>query len=153
MTQKQYERWKEFALAMARDGFERMTPERKKRLTDEVESWFWWREFQKDWHKMESWDQGENGYYVCDLINDFYEEHQHEKPYRNGDVEVYGRFYDQINCCLRAGLDVAVKPSAGVVGFTVGDLRRMYGGRVPLWISRQYKGGLAKAKDTEAVWL
>lgn len=40
-----------------------------------------------------------------------------------------------IRCCIRAGLDLASEPSAGVVGFTAGDLRRMYPDGVPDWIT------------------
>ena len=37
-------------------------------------------------------------------------------------------------CCIRAGLDCASAPSAGVVGFTAGDLRAMYPEGVPAWV-------------------
>lgn len=42
---------------------------------------------------------------------------------------------DRIRSCIRAGIDMAVEPSAGVMGFTAGDLRRMYRGNVPDWIT------------------
>lgn len=41
-----------------------------------------------------------------------------------------------VHCCIRAGLDCASAPSAGVLGFTAGDLRRMYPEGVPDWISQ-----------------
>lgn len=37
-------------------------------------------------------------------------------------------------CCIRAGLDCAASPSMGVVGFTAGDIRRMYPDGVPEWV-------------------
>jgi hypothetical protein len=37
-------------------------------------------------------------------------------------------------CCIRAGFDLAVSPSMGVMGFTAGDLRRMYPDGVPDWV-------------------
>lgn len=40
--------------------------------------------------------------------------------------------------CIRAGLDMAVAPSGGVVGFTAGDIRRMYHEGVPDWIARHW---------------
>ncbi len=51
-------------------------------------------------------------------------------------------YYDQwdeqyggpVRCCIRAGLDMASAPSAGVVGFTAGDLRRMFPEGVPEWV-------------------
>jgi len=39
-----------------------------------------------------------------------------------------------IQCCVRAGLDFAASPSAGVLGFTAGDVRRMYPEGVPTWL-------------------
>ncbi len=39
-----------------------------------------------------------------------------------------------IRCCLRAGLDCACEPSMGVMGFTAGDIRRMYPEGVPEWV-------------------
>lgn len=39
-----------------------------------------------------------------------------------------------VHCCIRAGLDCASEPSAGVVGFTAGDLREMYPEGVPDWV-------------------
>ena len=39
-----------------------------------------------------------------------------------------------VACCVRAGFDCAVKPSMGVMGFTAGDVRRMYPDGVPDWV-------------------
>ncbi len=39
-----------------------------------------------------------------------------------------------VHCCIRAGLDMAANPSGGVVGFTIGDLRKMYPEGVPEWV-------------------
>jgi hypothetical protein len=75
------------------------------------------------------------------------ESHIDEEPrYDEHGVELYGPFllqsYDEaddqycgpVRCCLRAGLDCASAPSAGVMGFTAGDLRRMYPRGVPKWV-------------------
>ena len=56
--------------------------------------------------------------------------------------EVEDRFYAQwdeqwggpVRCCIRAGLDCAFEESAGVLGFTAGDLRKMYPEGVPVWV-------------------
>jgi hypothetical protein len=40
-----------------------------------------------------------------------------------------------VRCCVRAGMDCASSPSAGVMGFTAGDIRRMYPEGVPDWVS------------------
>ena len=52
--------------------------------------------------------------------------------------QCYEQWEDQwgspVSCCIRAGLDTAVAPSGGVVGFTIGDLRKMYPEGVPEWV-------------------
>lgn len=45
------------------------------------------------------------------------------------------RWGGRVCCCIRAGLDLASAPSAGVLGFEVCDLRRMYRGNIPAWIN------------------
>lgn len=47
---------------------------------------------------------------------------------------VRDRWCGPATCCIRAGLDCACSPSAGVMGFTAGDLRRMYPEGVPDWV-------------------
>ena len=59
-----------------------------------------------------------------------------------------------MSCCVRAGIDVAVDPSAGVVGFTVGTLRRMYDGEIPEWLTQWFEPALTGAEpDDTGVWL
>lgn len=56
--------------------------------------------------------------------------------------DIEDRYYEQwdeqwggpVHCCIRAGLDFAAGPSAGVLGFTAGDVRRMYPEGVPEWV-------------------
>lgn len=43
------------------------------------------------------------------------------------------RYFGPVGCCIRAGLDMACEPSAGVIGFSAGDIRRMYPEGVPEW--------------------
>lgn len=64
----------------------------------------------------------------------------HGKECRCEDVRelFYEQWDDQwggpIRCCIRAGLDFASAPSAGVMGFTAGDVRTMYPEGVPDWV-------------------
>lgn len=44
------------------------------------------------------------------------------------------QWFDPVRCCLRAGIDFAGEASAGVLGFTAGDLRRMWPEGVPDWV-------------------
>lgn len=66
----------------------------------------------------ESW----NPYYWADITDSEHEKRQEQ-------------FCGPITCCVRAGLDMAVNPSAGVLGFTAGDLRKMYPDGVPDWVT------------------
>jgi hypothetical protein len=54
------------------------------------------------------------------------------------DFLAYEQFSDQwlgpVRCCIRAGIDFACEPSAGVLGFTAGTVRRMYPDGVPDWV-------------------
>ena len=75
-----------------------------------------------------------------------------------------GRWYDQVRCCVRAGLDFACDPSGGVLGFTAGDLRKMYPEGVPDWVSGgderwkyamsdEVNGRFADMADAQELWL
>ncbi len=46
------------------------------------------------------------------------------------------QWWGPVACCIRAGLDVACEPSGGVLGFDLGDLRRMYPEGVPDWLAK-----------------
>ena len=69
-----------------------------------------------------------------------------------------------VRCCIRAGLDCASAPSAGVVGFNAGDVRRMYPEGVPdwvfppderlkFWLSDELDGTFAELSDSAGVVL
>lgn len=61
---------------------------------------------------------------------------------------------DRVRCCVRAGLDVVAEPSAGVVGFRVGDLRRMYPEGLPDWVAGWFEAPItAETPDDMGVWL
>ncbi len=86
--------------------------------------------------------------------------------------EIEDMYYEQwgeqwggpVHCCIRAGLDFASAPSAGVLGFTAGDLRRMYpdgvpdwvfppGERLQYWLSDELNGTFEELPDSAGVML
>lgn len=76
--------------------------------------------------------------YVTDMCsghaeswNPYYWEDLSGREYEKRDEQFCG----PVLCCIRAGLDLAVAPSAGVMGFTAGDIRRMYPEGVPEWVT------------------
>jgi hypothetical protein len=104
-------------------------------------------EFLRD--RIKSWDGTEshptwrdryghstNGPYICDIVSEWIDNWAEGNTY---DEDVEYRRWDnlwgsRIRSCIRAGMDCAVGPSMGVMGFTAGDLRRMYRGKVPYWV-------------------
>lgn len=199
MTPLQYDRWKDFAMRMARTCFigqRRPSPEWiLENVTEFFDCFF---ASSKKAAKVKDWDSDPD--YVCDRMSDFACEHDERIGYsriRRDDEDRVDRYrnrlkrqgldyeaiekmadelegkledtiddrenvaFDQwenqwigsVSCCVRAGLDVACEPSAGVVGFTVGDLHAMYPEGIPDWIHDAYEGKLRDAADGEGVWL
>ncbi len=201
MTPEQYERWKDFALRMARTCFAKHRRPSAAWIEDVVEDFFETRLDQDDVVCISDWDnsteypdghpsrrrQGDrpcgckypHGYMnpvpasadcehcsgtgrrpdwisprcVGDMLSEFLAEQNGYAPRckpcsswrHDGECrcdEIHGKFYEQwdeqwggpVHCCIRAGLDMASAPSAGVLGFTAGDVRRMYPEGVPAWV-------------------
>ena len=151
MTSEQFERWQDFSLRMAKHCYPKATDSRKTKILEEVKDYFYWRRLQKDWPEIMDWDGNDDKYYLCDKVREFFEKYLH---YSRREDEYTGRFHEQIVCCIRAGFDIAVEPSSGVVGFTVGDLKQMYGGVIPEWIKcQEWDVSLDEAADSAEIWL
>lgn len=61
----------------------------------------------------------------------------HEEIFGDSDLiddPLIERWSAPVHCCIRAGIDMASEPSMGVMGFTAGDIRRMYPEGVPDWL-------------------
>lgn len=145
MTEEQYERWKDFARRMVNVavGPRKRSPSRKT-VRENIDFFFLCRmEPCDEWKRVRDWDytDDEDRYatmcvssHISDLGENFI------PNYWSLGHEEYERAVEQwigpVSCCLRAGLDVAVSPSAGVAGFTAGDLRAMYSEGVPDWIKQ-----------------
>ena len=154
MTRQQYRRWYDFARRMALRGFPDATLARRAKIAKEVRHVLWCLE--DDVPSIIDWDASPA--YVGDRVAEILDpRHYHERELAGGRIEPRGnRFHDQVQCCIRAGLDVASVPSAGVLGFTVGDLRRMYPLGLPGWIAGFFtKPGpiTAETADAVGVWL
>ena len=151
MTPEEFDRWRDFARRLAWHGWPDATEARKRKIADAVD---WFIEMQEPVkEKIDGWDgsgPSNDRYYLCDEVTMFLE----TQGYYHEDPDKEHRFATQISCCVRAGIDVAVHPSAGVVGFTVGTLRRMYDGEIPGWISSWFEPSLTGAEaDEDGVWL
>lgn len=162
MNEQQYERWKQLSIGLAR-SYKNLTPNRKALLLKEVENCIDWM-LCNGLDSIEDWDMGvyKDGrlYYECagERMDDYLWQNRYEfeRQYSNGDIElVRGRFGDMLSACVRAGFDMAVAPSAGVIGFTVGDLRDIFDGTIPDWIAEHFESpaALAAAERGSGVWL
>jgi len=152
MTRLQYRRWYDFARRMALRTMD-VTPARRAKIMKEVRHILWILE--NDVPEIASWDGP--GCYVGDEVDRILYDrgHNSERQYSNGNVDQREhRFINQVSCCIRAGLDVALTPSAGVLGWTVGDLRRMYPLGLPAWVASYFVEPITTdVSDEMGVWL
>lgn len=199
MTQQQFERWKDFAMRMARTSYRHSRRPTAKWIEEVVDHFFAMID-ESDIVTIVNWDHsaeypvghpyhgrecrsswcGCDGYrnkhgrpspqceecrgsgvhhalftgpLICDAMAEFLYEYEPRRPEcracreddvdgecRCGEIEqLWGAQWDEqwggpVHCCVRAGLDFAAAPSAGVLGFTAGDVRRMYPEGVPDWV-------------------
>lgn len=152
MTPLQYRRWYDFARRMALRTMD-VTPSRRAKIAKEIRHVLWILE--NNAPEIVSWDGP--GCYVCDEVDRILYDrgHSDERQFKNGNFEqVENRFKNQVTCCIRAALDVALTPSAGVLGWTVGDLRRMYPLGLPAWVAAYFVEPItADVSDEMEVWL
>lgn len=163
MNELQYNRWKQMSLGLART-YTNLTPARKARLLDEVECCIDWvvcngLETVADWDSGVQYGKGWRERYesVSARVDTFLWDNRYkfERENKHGVEVVRGRFGDMLSACVRAGFDVAVSPSGGVIGFTVGDLRDIFDGSIPDWVASHFEDPaavLAAGRD-EGVWL
>lgn len=153
MVPEQYDRWKDFSMRMARHAFPDATEARREKIASNIEGFFSWYDG-TDVSEIVDWDNGPA--YIGDAVTDHLNRHLHYRyKERTGEeVERGNRFANQVSCCIRAGLDLASSPSGGVLGFTVGDLRRMYPEGLPGWVIEGYEPPItAETPDDMGVWL
>ncbi len=150
MTQLQFDRWRAFSKGIV--AAYHATDARRKRLIEEMDSFFADIEEAGWWKGMLSWDESERpgeAPYAGDLFYEFFDEYScwsEKHPDREG------KFHSQLSAAIRAGIDVAAEPSAGVIGFTVGDVKAAFGGEIPDWFRELYPG-IEKGEGSEGVWL
>ncbi len=156
MDKQNYERWKEFAIKMADRGLGlRLSKSRDfvrecvVEFFEHLESDYIGLEYpydgwldrvmgwcNTDYHPThrDLYGHRESGGLICDIANEFVDGfntgggYDEDSEYQRWD-ELWG---SRIQCCLRAGMDVVCDDS-GVIGFSAGDLKRMYPDGVPGW--------------------
>jgi len=150
MTEEQFLRWQDFAVRMAEHCYPKATEARREKILEETKNYFC---FQEDWPEIEDWDGNGDNYFLGDQVKEFFEKYLH---YNRKESYYAGKFYNQVTCCIRAGFDIAVEQSGGVVGFTAGDVRRMWSGKneeVPSWVKEGWEIPFDGILDEEGIWL
>lgn len=185
MTPEQFDRWRDFALRMARTCFKGKRKPGPKWIAEKVQWFFDLLDADDipclvDWDNSDPYPEGHQHRSLerasaCYFCSGRSPQSQHCKHCRGtgryehwaapdcvGDMllncseeiipdywsipdakydDVAERWQGPVTICLRAGLDLASAPSAGVVGFTVGDLRAMYPEGVPGWLKEGWVHG------------
>jgi hypothetical protein len=192
MTPEQYDRWKDFAVRMARTCWTNRNRPSRDWIVEQVAEVFGQLDPKdivsiKDWDNSEPYPEGHPYYrrtyrrpcwhcktpprkpdcpyrcedaaifdyahaaYMCDWMTEWedfiYDDWQRYatvkearriEAAREPDYEhlraLIDKWANPVGSCIRAGLDCASAPSAGVLGFTAGDIRRMYPEGVPEWV-------------------
>ena len=151
MTKRQLQRWRKISLGLAKTY--KLTPERKAKLIAEVDNAIEILCSDSPLEDIQDWDGNAGKVYVCDQMDEYLWSNKLYIERHSGRV-IYGRFGEMVSACVRAGFDVAVNRSAGVLGFTVGDLRAIFGRKLPKWVTQWFKEPLtAEVPDSMGVWL
>lgn len=146
MNAKQILFWQGVARAMCHNFWPHLTDARKARLWADMQCFI-------DAHKDEPVDGWQEDYCLLDSFHDyFYYDYGASINREYGDfweIDDNPRyFYNQLRCVARASTN-AVFPNdpAGVLGFTVGDMRRVFGGELPDWFLAQYERAAGEMPD------
>lgn len=173
MTLKEFRRMKIFALRMTRIAigggrWQKVVREHVSEILYRMDS----ESFSCHWSHTVDWDNktrlpdddGTCGFawndgrsLLCDFMSNYCwdNELEIEKEDRRGNFrQIDTKVGIALRCCIRAAVDTASKPSAGVVGFTIGDLKKMWAPkRIPKWVCEAYGKDLNRVKSEKGIWL
>jgi hypothetical protein len=148
MDDTQVEHWKDLALRFICVGLGDITIARKVRLWIEAEAFI-------EGYRYEPIDGWDNAYCLCDVFRDHFSKYIEDIwDDRAGTQKENPRYFaNQIEIALRASVGLACESNpTHIIGYTVGDLRAMYAGQIPEWITSQYEG-MDAAEDATGVLL
>ena len=152
MRQQEFDRFRDFAERMCKHARPNKTPNRLRRLWYEIERFI-------DTHRDYSFRGWSEGDYLCDCVADYFSEYGDHiyNPKREEYDQNPVKFYNMLKTVLRSAINVTFPdvPDGGVIGFTVGDIRRMYDGEIPDWFADLYQNpkAIKMAPDDYSIWL
>lgn len=95
--------------------------------------------------ECKDWDRGNKGYYgFSDMLYDYWD-------------GFYSKVFTEkvktdISCAFKIAIDLYIELSGGVIGFTVGDVRKVFDNNIPQFVQDFYPG-INEAKDSDSIWL
>ena len=145
-----YQKWMDFSTRLI--SIMDVSDERREKITNTVRRFI--NKFEDE--EIHGWDTvGDYKFYgrwgIAGIAEDttYFGEYRTDKMYEPKITS----FYNQIECVTRAGLDVATEEfGGGVIGYTVGDVRKAYDGHIPDWVCRAIDIH-GDEKDDFGVWL
>jgi len=167
MTKKQERRMKVFALRMVRVATTpRWQPQLRQLVSDALNRF----DSNGSFPEFINWDNSIDRYApgrynnrescepLCDEVTRFIWDMEDEGrlPRRSnwGDPKGESMMAVKLQCCIRAAADVAAAPSAGVLGWNVGQLKAMWHNRpLPKWVTNFFDGDITTASDDTPIWL
>lgn len=126
------------------------TPERKAKIREQVTDYI---NYFKG-YPVVGWDY-EHSYtemYMCDHFGECFDGYYVQRSWG----WEQSKFLRDIACVVKAGLDIATPESTtgGVLGFTVGDLRKMFPEGIPDYVANYFDNPLTPdIDDAIGVWL
>lgn len=164
MNREQFANWKDFSLRMAKTypGASKRTREWLERMVHDGIDWILCNVSYKD---VVDWDKTKGDESPSTRMRDWCWDNAdcERENSKGGLTRAYmnwkERYGNRLCACIRAGLDMATRIGGGVVGFTVGDLKRMYPEGIPDWVSAHYTNeagapaDLNTGKDEDSIWL
>ncbi|HRH68855.1 MAG TPA: hypothetical protein PLB89_05040 [Flavobacteriales bacterium] len=82
---------------------------------------------------------------MCDRMSELI---QHENIFGFGKKGI-----DAFRATIRIGIDLFINQSGGVVGYTIGDLKKAFGGTIPSDLVTLYGENMNALPDNEPIWL
>jgi hypothetical protein len=154
MTKVQLSRWVKFSIAMVRRTRLANSSKRKHKMCEVIKSFFRGLRNNYDMKDILDWDGNCINGCKSECVSDIAEEYVEEYKKWSDKLEYFfpNRFADSIEASIRAGFDMAIRQSGGVLGFTIKDIKDMYKGNVPLWLKRKFIQ-FNTIKDTEHILL
>lgn len=151
MNKTQLKRWEKLSIGLALNAYPTITDARRNRLVSEVDNFIDMVVHNHGLEGILDWDGNRGSVYVGDELSDYLWNNRYEFDSKDGSR--LGNFGNMLSCCIRAGFDVAVAPSAGVIGFTAGDLRKVFKRRPPKWANDFFAEPLSTVSDCDGLWL